>query len=79
MSRSGQGLRRFTSRDLQRRLGEVQEAALRDAVLITFHGRGRLVVMAADAYAKLSGRPLATSEHGSAAPVEPSTEGATGD
>lgn len=49
-------MRRFTSRDLQRRLGEVQEAALREAVLITFHGRDRLVVMAADAYAELTAR-----------------------
>lgn len=62
MTPDDDGMRRFTSRDLQRRLGEVQEAALREAVLITFHGRDRLVVMAADAYAELTARTAPDSK-----------------
>lgn len=62
MKADDDGMRRFTSRDLQRPLGEAQEAALREAVLITFHGRDRLVVMAADAYAELTARTAQENE-----------------
>ncbi|PWC33137.1 type II toxin-antitoxin system Phd/YefM family antitoxin [Azospirillum sp. TSO35-2] len=49
-------MQRFTALDLQRKLGPVQEAALREPVAITHHGRDRLVMMAADEYARLKRR-----------------------
>jgi len=49
-------MQRFTSMDLQRNVGPVQEAALREPVAITHHGRDRLVVMTKSEYDRLKRR-----------------------
>ncbi|MBC7953557.1 MAG: type II toxin-antitoxin system Phd/YefM family antitoxin [Rhodospirillaceae bacterium] len=49
-------MQRFTSQDLQRNTGRVQEAALKNPVAISHHGRDRLVVLAADEYDRLKRR-----------------------
>jgi len=49
-------MQRFTSQDLQRKSGLVQEAALRAPIAISHHGRDRLVVLAADEYDRLKRR-----------------------
>jgi len=49
-------MQRFTSQDLQRHVGRVQEAALKGPVAISHHGHDRLVVMAADEYERLKRR-----------------------
>lgn len=49
-------MQRFTSQDLQRNTGRVQEAALKSPVAISHHGRDRLVVLAADEYDRLKRR-----------------------
>jgi prevent-host-death family protein len=47
---------RFTSRDLQRRIGEIQDLALTQPVWITRNGRDRLVVLSAEEYRRLKRR-----------------------
>lgn len=49
-------MQRFTSQDMQRKLGPLQEAALREPVAITHHGRDRLVLLSAAEYARLKRR-----------------------
>lgn len=46
----------FTSEELQRRPAEVQEAALGEPALITYHGRPRLVMMSIEEYDRIGGR-----------------------
>lgn len=46
----------FTSQELQRNVGQVQEAALSEPVVVTHHGRPRLVVMSMAEYDRLRGR-----------------------
>ena len=46
----------FSGVELQRNSGPVQEAAMREPVLITHHGRPRLVVMHVDEYERLKRR-----------------------
>ncbi|MDR3440890.1 type II toxin-antitoxin system Phd/YefM family antitoxin [Telmatospirillum sp.] len=47
---------RFGSYDLQRKVAEVQEAALREPVAISYHGRDRLVMMPIDEFERLKRR-----------------------
>lgn len=49
-------MQRFSAFDLQRKTGSVQDAALREPVSITHHGRDRLVLMSAEEYARLKAR-----------------------
>jgi prevent-host-death family protein len=49
-------MKKFSSVDLQRNSGLLQEAALREPVAITHHGRARLVVMHVDEYERLKRR-----------------------
>lgn len=49
-------MQRFTALDLQRNVGPVQEAALREPIAITHHGRDRLVVMSAAEFDRLKRR-----------------------
>lgn len=49
-------MQRFPSQELQRNVGPVQEAALREPVAITHHGRDRLVLMSAAEYQRLKRR-----------------------
>jgi prevent-host-death family protein len=49
-------MKKFSSVDLQRNSGLLQEAALREPVAITHHGRPRLVVMHVDEYERLKRR-----------------------
>ena len=49
-------MQRFSSQDLQRNVGRVQEAALKAPVAISHRGRDRLVVLAADEYERLKRR-----------------------
>ena len=46
-------MRKFSSLDLQQRTGEIQSAALREPVALTFHGRPRTVILAVDEYCRL--------------------------
>lgn len=46
----------FRSQDMQRNVAAIQEAALTEPVLITYHDRPRLVLMSMDEYARLRGR-----------------------
>ncbi len=46
----------FTSGDLQRKLGEIQDVALRQPTFITRHGRERLVILSVDEYRRLKRR-----------------------
>ena len=43
----------YTSGELQRKLGEIQDAALTQPVTITRHGRERLVILSAAEYRRL--------------------------
>ncbi len=49
-------MERFSAHDLQRRIAAVQDAALRAPVAVTHHGRDRLVILSAEAYAQLESR-----------------------
>lgn len=46
-------MRQFTARDLQRNIGQVQDAALKAPVAVTHHGRDRLVILSAEEYRRL--------------------------
>lgn len=46
----------YSSGELQRKLGEIQDQALRQPVSITRHGRARLVIMAVEEYHRLKQR-----------------------
>jgi prevent-host-death family protein len=56
------GLRRsvtmqvFRAQDMQRNVSAVQEAAMTEPVLITYHDRPRLVLMSIAEYARIRGR-----------------------
>jgi PHD/YefM family antitoxin component YafN of YafNO toxin-antitoxin module len=47
-------LKEFSAQDLQRRLGEVQDAALVAPIAITHRGRRRYVMMSIDEFNRLS-------------------------
>lgn len=47
---------RFGSYDLQRKVSEVQEAAMREPVAISYHGRDRLVIMPIAEFERLKRR-----------------------
>lgn len=49
-------MRRFSSYDLQRNVARVQEAALREPVAVSYHGRDRLVIMPIDEFERLKRR-----------------------
>ncbi len=46
----------FTSEELQRHPADVQQSALLEPAMITFHGRPRLVMMSVDEFDRLRGR-----------------------
>jgi prevent-host-death family protein len=46
----------YSAGELQRKLGEIQDKALRQPVSITRHGRARLVIMAVEEYERLKRR-----------------------
>jgi PHD/YefM family antitoxin component YafN of YafNO toxin-antitoxin module len=49
-------MQRFTSLDLQRNTARVQEAALREPVAVSYHGRDRLVIVSIDEFERLKRR-----------------------
>ncbi|MEE3627678.1 type II toxin-antitoxin system Phd/YefM family antitoxin [Nitrospirillum sp. BR 11752] len=49
-------MRQFSSLDLQRNGAKVQEAALREPVSVTYHGRDRLVILSVDEFERLKQR-----------------------
>jgi prevent-host-death family protein len=49
-------MRQFTGVELQRNTGLVQEAALKEPIAITHHGRQRLVLLDIAEYERLKGR-----------------------
>ncbi|NIE81437.1 type II toxin-antitoxin system Phd/YefM family antitoxin [Asaia sp. As-1742] len=49
-------MQRFSSLDLQRNVARVQEAALRESVTVSYHGRDRLVIMPVDEFERLRRR-----------------------
>lgn len=55
------GMKKFSSLDLQQRTGEIQTAALREPVAVTFHGRPRAVMLSTDEFCRLkelAGEPV---------------------
>ncbi len=46
----------FRAQDMQRNVSAVQEAAMTEPVLITYHDRPRLVLMSIAEYARIRGR-----------------------
>jgi len=48
-------LKEFSSQDLQKRMSEVQDAALIEPIAITHHGRRRHVLMSLNEYERLEG------------------------
>lgn len=46
----------FRSQDMQRNAATLQEVAMQEPVIITYHDRPRLVLMSMDEYSKLRGR-----------------------
>lgn len=49
-------MQRFSSFDLQRNVARVQEAALKEPVAVSYHGRDRLVIMPIDEFERLKRR-----------------------
>lgn len=49
-------MQRYSSYDLQRNVAKVQEAALKEPVSISYHGRDRLVVLSIDEFERLKRR-----------------------
>ena len=47
-------MRRFTTADLNKQVGAITDAALREPVLITHHRRPRFVLMSFDEFTRLS-------------------------
>jgi prevent-host-death family protein len=47
----------FRSQDMQKQASAVQEAAMKEPVIITYHDRPRLVVMSMEEFDRLRGRP----------------------
>jgi len=56
-------LRRFSSEDLQKHVGLVQEAALIEPVEITYHGRARHILMSVSEYRRLREAPPPVALH----------------
>jgi prevent-host-death family protein len=46
----------FRAQDMQKRASQLQEAAMVEPVIITYHDRPRLVVMSMQEYDRLNGR-----------------------
>lgn len=56
----------FTSLDLQQRSGEIQRAAISQPVIVTNHGRPRMVMMTVEEFVRLkreSGEPIPPELH----------------
>ncbi len=54
-------MKSFTSLDLQQRTGDIQRAAISEPVVITNHGRPRLIISTVEEFARLkkaSGEPV---------------------
>ena len=47
---------KFTAQDLQRNVAKIQEAALREPVTVSYHGRDRLVILPIDEFERLKRR-----------------------
>jgi hypothetical protein len=52
----GYDMQRFGSYDLQRNVAKVQEAAMREPVSISYHGRDRLVMLPIEEFERLKRR-----------------------
>lgn len=63
-------MRTFRSQDMQKQAAAVQEAAMREPVLITYHDRPRLVVMSMEEFERMGGsaKPAAAETR---APITP--------
>ena len=57
-------MRTFRSQDMQKQAAAVQEAAMREPVLITYHDRPRLVVMSMEEFERLGGSPKPAGPEG---------------
>lgn len=64
-------MRTFRSQDMQKQAAAVQEAAMREPVLITYHDRPRLVVMSMEEFERLGGsaKPAAAEARASTTPL----------
>lgn len=67
-------MRTFRSQDMQKQAAALQDAAMREPVIITYHDRPRLVVMSVDEFERLGGRLPASLDARSAAPSLNRTE-----
>ena len=57
-------MRRFTTADLNKQVGAITDAALREPIVITHHRRPRFVLMSVDEYERLvSARPNDARAH----------------
>jgi prevent-host-death family protein len=54
-------MKRFTFSDMNRGSGEILETALVEPVVLTKHGKEKLVILAADAYKRMQGQPHVTA------------------
>ena len=52
----------FRSQDMQKQAAAVQEAAMKEPVIITYHDRPRLVLMSVEEFDRLRGRPGVAAE-----------------
>lgn len=50
-------MKRFSFSDMNRSSGEILEAALVEPVALTKYGKEKLVIMTAEAYQRLAGKP----------------------
>jgi hypothetical protein len=61
----GTSMRVFTLSDLNRKPGELADKALVEPIVLTKHKRPQLVMLSAEQFEKLTGKPLAAlHEHG---------------
>jgi len=51
-------MKQFTFSDMTRASGEILETALVEPVALTKHGKHMLVILTAEAYARLKGQPI---------------------
>jgi hypothetical protein len=54
----------FTAAELQRRAADVQKAALREPVFLTYHEKPRFVMLSMEDYARLGGVSIVASPEG---------------
>jgi len=62
VARKGATMTRVTATEFKNNIGAFSDAAMSEPVIITSHQRDRLVLLSADEYRRLTGRPQGLSE-----------------